>query len=533
MAPVNGIDGVAPATRRLAVTGITKRFSGSLALSEVALEIGRGETVGLVGENGAGKSTLLNILSGVLKPDAGTIELDGAPVNLHSYLDANSRGVFRVFQDPALVSNLPVFQAVFLGHEHLFRTRGIPGGRRQQRAAAREALGEFGLEHIDVNTEVGDLSLGMRQGVEIARAISLAKLLEVEHPLILLDEPTSALDQEHEQRFLEIARELHGQAALLFVSHLLPEVLGTCDRVVVLKDGLVVDEAPTVQRDEGALHQAMVGRLRTDEYFRESRQVPLPEGRAGRLELAGAQLPSWRRCAPIDLQIGAGEILGIAGIEGCGRHELGAAVGGDITLSGGMITVDGKPVGRGARGAVAAGIAYVPRNRTEEGLIMDASVADNIALGSVHDRLSAPFGFIRSRQAIKVAEEFRDRLEIRLPAGVKAPVRTLSGGNQQKVLLAKWLFREPRVLVLDSPTQGVDTGAREAVYDIVRDASDDGIAVLLISDDLPELIGLSHRIAVMAEGRVVDIVNAPTGAKPTEEYLVDQMLFHTTMEVLA
>ena len=508
-------------TARLEVRDIVKSFGANRALKGVNLTVGDGEVVGLIGENGAGKSTILNIVSGVLPYDSGTITLDGTEIAPKTYQEANRLGIFRVFQEANLIDKLAVYENTFFGWEKLFTSRGFLN-RGALIRATDEALDEAGIDGIDARTPTGSLSPGQKQSLDIARVIALARTLEIERPVVLFDEPTTALDHEHEDNFLRLLQRLRGQAAVVFVSHRLPEILATTDRVTVFKDGESIAERDTTGADETQLHRLMVGRVRTENYYREGAQTIVDAGQRPRLvvrDLAGADV-----LREATFEVLPGEIFGLAGTEGSGKRVLGEIVAGAVARTEGTVTVNGSPVDGGIAAHVAAGIAYVPPDRAEKGLITTASIVDNIQLASLHDRFATRrVGLWAVGRARKVAQEYVERLGI-VAESIDAPVSSLSGGNAQKVLLAKWLLRHPDLLILDAPTQGVDTGAREGIYDLLRAAAAAGTSILLVSDDLPELIGLSHRIGVITNGRLVTVVDAPADAKPAEHDLVALML---------
>ncbi len=478
--------------------------------------------VGLIGENGAGKSTILNIISGVVPFDSGTLRLDGRDIAPKSYQDANRLGIFRVFQEAALVDTLPVYQNVFFGWEHLFRSCTGGLNHRALRRAATKALDAAGVDSIDVGSPTGRLAPGQKQSLDIARVTALAELLEVDRPVVLFDEPTTALDSEHEDNFLLLLKRLRGVAAVVFVSHRLPEIIESTDRITVFKDGESVAHRPTAGIDENELHRLMVGRLRTENYYREHIQLDIAEQSPPRLVVEAVAGAGVLREA--SLQVAPGEIVGLAGTEGSGKRVLGEIIAGAVQPSAGRVLIDGREVTGGIGEHVRAGIAYVPPDRSEKGLITSSSIVDNIQLASLHDRFaSRRIGLWAVGRARKVAQQYVDELGI-VADSIDAPVSSLSGGNAQKVLIAKWLLRKPDVLVLDEPTQGVDTGAREGIYDLLRQLAAGGTAVVLVSDDLPELIGLSNRVAVVTEGRLIATIDAPPGDKPHEHDLVALMI---------
>lgn len=506
----------------LELHAISRSFNDNVVLKGVSLEIRRGEVVGLIGENGAGKSTLLDIVSGVLTPDSGRLSVDGVDVRPRTYREANRLGIFRVFQEASALTNLPVYANLFFGWEGFFTGKLGWIDRRKLRSAARRALDAAGMHDVDEAAKVGSLGSGARQGLDIVRATTLPEYLGIDRPIVLFDEPTTALDEVHERNFLALVERLRRSATIVLVSHRLQELLQVCDRLIVLKDGQVVGDAPAAEHDEGSLHHAMVGRARAANYYRENEQQPVEPGAAVRLAVEALSVSG--ALTGVSLAVRQGEVLGVAGLDGSGKRELGAAIAGAIGSSKGRIRVDGGEVGPGPRAAVATGIAYVPRDRKGEGLVGPASLVDNIALPSWHDLLGTAFGTISRRKARTIAERYRDDLEIVARGGVDSKVSTLSGGNQQKVLVSKWTCRQPRVLVLDGPTQGVDSGAREVIYRVIRDLSRQGLAIVLVGDDLPEVIGLSHRILVLANGQPGAMIDAPAARKPSEAEIVGLMI---------
>jgi ABC-type sugar transport system ATPase subunit len=416
-----------------------------------------------------------------------------------------------------VIGELDVCRNVFLGAERRGR-RTL--SRRDMVAATRRALDQLG-EDLDVRAPVASLSVGERQLLEVVRVLALVERYEAEAPVILLDEPTTALDSGQEERLLALVERLRGAASFVFVSHRLEEVLRVSDRLVVLKDGRNAGERPAAGATEPELHALMVGRERAANHYREDLRAE-PAG-GDRLVVEGLVLDG--HVGPVDLRVGHGEIVGVAGLLGSGKSALARCIAGDLRPTRGTMAVDGHQLAPGLLGhAIARGLAFVPGERAGEGLIAEHSVLHNVQLPSLRDRLAGPLGGWRRGRALDTARSWADRLGV-VPRDPAVPVAALSGGNQQKVLLAKWVAREPRVLVVENPTRGVDTGAREAIYALLRELAAQGVAVLLVSDDLTEVIGLSDRIVVMVAGRVEEVVPAaPPEGKPSEERLLAPML---------
>jgi ribose transport system ATP-binding protein len=503
---------------RLAVEGVSKSFPGVQALDGLALGIDHGEVLGLVGENGAGKSTLLNILSGVLRPDAGEIVGDGETLSLRDYKAANAAGIFRVFQQQATIPGLRVYESLFLSHESHFRgPLGLDRGAMAERSD--EAVRRFGLE-LDVRRPIGELALGVRQALEIVRALALADLLGAARPVLLLDEPTTALDSTQDERLLELITGMRGHAAVVFVSHRLPEVLRACDRIAVLKDGRLVRSEAATDLDESKLHALMVGRGRAANYYREAEQVSPAEGLAPVLRVEAIEVVG--QIAPASFEVRPGEVVGIGGLEGSGRSLLGKAIAGIEPVEAGTVAVgDEAPRTPDFHRLIDRGLAWIPGDRHADGMIPGASVLANFQLASLHDRFGRG-GIWRRAAARREADLWLEKLDVR-PRSRDVPIGSLSGGNQQKVVLAKWLCREPRVVIFENPTQGVDTGARESLYEVIRGLTGDGVGVVLITDDLTELIGLSDRILVLVGGHVVADVPAAPERKPAEKEVIALM----------
>jgi ABC-type sugar transport system ATPase subunit len=492
----------APASAVLEVIGVGKRFGDSQVLSDVSFALHAGETIGLVGENGAGKSTLIRMLSGALEPDYGEIRIDGAPTALHQPSAAQHAGIATVFQEFNLFNTLSVAENLFLG-DYRYRSGVIswPAMRRD----AEDFLSSFGLT-LDVRQKVGALSVASKQLLEIAKAIrSKARV-------VILDEPTAVLGDSDVERLFEVMREMHARGvAMIFVSHRLNEVLDICDHYVVLRDGTLVDRGRTPDTNHDDLVTKMVGRELSLDRHRPARPAGGPPDqevlRVERLNRSGV-------LKDINLSVQAGEIVGVAGLRGAGRTELARAIFGADPVSSGQIFVHGRPVRiPSPRAAVRLGLGLVPEERGSQGLFKQLSTIDNIPIArqaASHSRL------IRPRSERTKAREYVRRLAMRVP-NLGGPVGRLSGGNQQKVVLAKWLEADVRLLILDEPTRGVDIGAKEEIYGVIRELSAQGVGILLISSELPEILALSDRILVMHEGAITAELNGPSA---TEEQIM-------------
>jgi ribose transport system ATP-binding protein len=499
----------------LSLHGVEKRFPGVHALKQVSLEIRPHEVVGLVGENGAGKSTLMRILAGVYQPDAGEIRLAGRPVRLASAAQAMRLGIGMVFQEQSLLTNLSVGENIYLGSEGRFTRGGLVRWSALYDAARRQ-LAKVGLE-LDPRARTSDLDFATRQMVELAKTLTLEESAEG-HLVILLDEPTSVLERDDIALLFERVRALKQRASFVFVSHRLDEVLALSDRIYVMKDGAVIDERPAGEADVPTLHRLMVGRGLQAEYYREPLQKPFAEEVV--LSAEGLGLPGAYR--DVGFELHRGEILGIAGVIGSGREALCRTLAGFAPHQAGRLAVGGRTVRFATPAdAVDHGIGYLPRERRVEGLVLFLSVAANITLPSL-SRLRR-LGLIDAAAERSVARRWVERLGVRTP-GIDSLCLNLSGGNQQKVVLAKWLNAEARILILDHPTRGLDVGAKEEVYELVRRVTAEGIAVILTSDTLEETTGLSHTILVMRDGVVTHRADASPGRKPQQVELIRHMV---------
>lgn len=489
----------------IAMTGITKRYAGVTALDGVDFRVAAGEAVCLAGENGSGKSTLIKILAGVEQPTEGEIRFDGLR---HDRLDprtAAAAGVMVIFQDFSLFPNLTVAENIALTTQLAERRRLYD--RRGARALARRVLARIGVEaEIDIHARVESLPVAHKQLVAIARALAS------EARLIIMDEPTTALTEREVRALLGIIRRLKQDGvAVVFVSHKLAEVLEVSERVVVLRNGRKVAEGPAAGFDAASLTRHMTGR-------------DLPERPPGALAGTPETLMQVRdldkagsfRGASFDIR--KGEVLGITGLLGSGRTSLAKALFGLVRPDRGTIRLDGAAVPLGDPvAAAAAGIGYVPEDRLTEGLFLTQSILRNVAIGRLdaHQRR----GFLDLPALAGEAEAWLRRLRVKAP-DVAAPVQSLSGGNQQRVVLARWLARAPRVLILNGPSVGVDVGSKSEIHDIIRDLAATGLGVVVISDDLPELLATCHRILVMRGGAIIDEI---AGGSVTEAELAHKL----------
>ena len=494
-----------PATL-LRMTGVSKAFAGIPAVADVTLDVRAGEVHALMGENGAGKSTLMKILSGVYSPDAGSIEIDGEPVTIGSPREARARGIAIIHQELNTVPHMTVAENLALGAEP---GRGGLLDRRRMRADAADKLARIGAR-IPVDLPMGRLSVGMQQLVEIARAVA------DEARVLVLDEPTAALSQGEAERLFEIVEQMRAAGmGLVYISHRMEEVWRLADRVTVLRDGrwVATDERADITPEKVVTR--MVGRSVENVYVNEERTPGDPvlsvEGLTGHV--------GGRRIGPVSFEVRAGEVVSLVGLIGAGRTEIVRMIFGADHATGGELRLDGQPVRIGSPGdAIAHGIGLVPESRKEQGLFLDMSVRDNTAVASLGELSRGGLLDLRRIRARVTAEV--ERLRVRT-AGLGQEVRGLSGGNQQKVVLARWLLRSPRLLILDEPTRGVDVGAKQEIYRIINDMARQGVAVLIVSSDLPEALGISDRLLVVREG---EIVHELAAADATE----DIVMLHAT-----
>lgn len=465
---------------------IGKSFPGVKALEGVDLELFPGQVHALMGENGAGKSTLMKILSGVYAKDTGQLYYQGQPIEIQGPKHAQKLGIAIIHQELNLLPHLSVAENIFIGREFTKPLSGRIDWRKLHQESARY-LDELGIK-LKPGSRVSGLSVGEQQMVEIAKALSL------EAEIIIMDEPTAALtNQEIDKLFAMIRRLKQNGKAIVFISHKLEEVFEICDQVTVLRDGKMVGGKPIQDLDQQDLIQMMVGR-RLEEKF--PRQVVAPGPEILRVE----QLTQKGVLDAVSLTVKAGEVVGIAGLMGAGRTELAKTIFGALPSERGAIYLEGQKVTvRNPRAAVKQGIAYVSEDRKTTGLFLELSIKHNMTIAALHDFTAG--GRIRNQFEQEAVGEYVQKLAIKTPSA-RQKVKNLSGGNQQKVVLAKWMLIRPRVLILDEPTRGVDVGAKIEIYDLINQLKKSGVAILLISSELPEVMGISDRIVVIHEGKI-------------------------------
>jgi rhamnose transport system ATP-binding protein len=476
----------------LRVVGITKTFGAANALSDVSFSVRRGEVHALVGENGAGKSTLVKIVTGILEPSSGHIELDGEPTRFATPVEARRAGVAAVYQDPKLFPHLDVAENISMGATPTMALGVVD--RRAVVAQAREALARIGVA-IDPRALIAELSVAELQFVEIARALA------ANPRLLILDEPTSSLTPAEAEKLFRIARGLRERGtAILFITHRLEELTLVADTVTVLRDGRHVATRAAAEVTRTEIVRMMVGRPLEGMFAERTKRTP------GREVLRVEGLTRDGAFSNVTFALRAGEIVGMAGLVGSGRSEIAQACFGLSPPTAGSIAIDGVPVTPlSPKQMLALGLAYLPEDRDGLGLIMSAPIADNVTL-PILDRL-ANLGFIDEAAGRKIASEAVETYHVRT-TGIDQLVSDLSGGNRQKVAFARWLSTKPKVLILDEPTHGVDIGSKAQIHRIIAELADAGLAILVISSDLPEVLGVSDRILVIAEGELVAEMDA-------------------------
>jgi ribose transport system ATP-binding protein len=466
---------------------ISKSFPGVKALQEVDLEAYAGEVLALLGENGAGKSTLMKILSGVYKKDSGQIIFEEKEVNIHGIKEAEELGIAIIHQELSLLRNLTIYENIFLGNEKYHPFTGKLDKSLMKKMAV-EYLKEIG-SNIDPNTLIEDINVGEMQMVEIVKAVSKKS------KIIVMDEPTTALTDVETAKLFEVMRKLKSQGiAIIYITHRMDEIFEICDKVEVLRDGKYIGSANVSQVTKDELITMMVGRKLEE-------QFPHIEIPCGDIMLQVKGLSYGNRIKNISFDVKKGEILGLAGLMGAGRTEVAKLIFGEFKKSSGEILIEGKKVVLNSpKAAIKAGIAYLSEDRKQEGLNLNMTTGQNMTLCTLTQYENA-FLRIDRKKENEIANEYINKLSIKT-TGPDQMIKNLSGGNQQKVIISKWLMLSPRILIVDEPTRGIDVGAKKEIYEILNKLKQEGKAIIVISSDMPEILGITDRIIVMNEGKI-------------------------------
>lgn len=482
----------------LRVTDVKKSYVGVQALKSASLELRAGEVHALIGENGAGKSTLIKIITGAVVADSGEVKLNGQAITHNSPRLAKSLGLIAIYQQPALFPELTVAENIALGVEEGGLWGRINWKDRHRRAA--KLLAQVGAK-IDTNASAGDLTMPQQQLVEIARALG------ADAKVLILDEPTASLSEEDTQNLFGVIRQLRSRGVgMIYISHRLEELPLIADRVTVLRDGRTIDTRLMAEVNRHELIQLMVGRELSAVFPKKTVELGQTV-----LELRGLGC-SASGVSHVDLVVRAGEIVGLAGLVGAGRTELARIVFGLTPADEGEVLLRGRPLKiMSPAQAIKSGIAYLPEDRRRHGVILDLAISANITLASL-DRLTR-FGLLDFQREKEIAADYTRRLGIKTPA-IRSLVATLSGGNQQKVALSRWLMTKPSVLILDEPTQGIDVGAKSEIHALMTELAAQGTAILMISSELPEILGMSDRAAVMYGGTIVGVLDRAEATQP-------------------
>lgn len=490
-------------TEALRMENISMEFSGVYVLSDMQLQVDRGSIHALVGENGAGKSTLIKILGGIYKPKTGKIFIDGTESSIHNVQDAQKKGISIIHQEISLVPSLSIAENVFLGRELSklgFKSEG------KMFSMAQEMIDALGID-LSARTIVSGLTIAQQQLVEIIKAVSFNT------HILVLDEPTSSLSLKETQRLFDIIRRLQGKGvAIIYISHKMDEIFEISDHITVIRDGRYIDTVPTSQTSSEEVVRKMVGRSIEQFYVRSYNELSKVALRVENLTKRGV-------FADVNFEVRYGEVLGFAGLVGAGRSEIMHAIFGADKYDSGEILIDGSAVHISCpQQAISLGMSMVPESRKEQGLVLINDVGFNIALANV-DRLKGRM-FLSCKKRHALACQYIERMHIKTRSDAQA-VFELSGGNQQKVLLGKWLANQPKILILDEPTRGVDVGAKTEIYAIINELAAEGMAIILVSSELSEIINMCDNVCVVHEGRI-------TGRLSREEFSQDKIMHYAT-----
>lgn len=477
------------ATPCLALVGVSKSFPGVRALQGVSLQLYPGQVTALIGENGAGKSTLVKILTGIYQPDEGVIQVGEVPVHLQGAQDAFRRGITAIHQETVLFDDLSVAENIYLGHAPRNRLGLVDW--RALRLQAQKVLGRMNAGHIDADARLKDLSIANKHLVAVARAMS------IDAKIVVLDEPTAALSAKEIGELYQLIEYLKKEGkAILFISHKFDEIFRIADRYSVFRDGALVGQGLIKDTTQNEIVKLMVGRA-------VGQVFPKRQAKLGDFALTVSGLSYAREFADISFDLRKGEILGFYGLVGAGRSEVMQALFGLTRPDAGQIELDGVAIeARSPEDAVAAGLVYVPEDRGNQGIVAGLPIFMNVTLPSL--ARTSKSGVLRLREEFELARRYCERLDLRA-SSLSQDVATLSGGNQQKIVIAKWLATSPKIIILDEPTKGIDIGSKAAVHEFMSELVAEGLSVIMVSSELPEVLGMSDRVAVMRSGRIVEI----------------------------
>ncbi|MDR7239526.1 sugar ABC transporter ATP-binding protein [Neobacillus drentensis] len=471
--------------------GISKAFSGNRVLDQVDFQLLRGEIHALMGENGAGKSTLIKILTGIYERDAGRVFIKGNEVHFKNPKEAEQMGIAVIHQELNIIPYLTVYENMFLGKELTVGRFGITRDKEMKKKT-KEYLDRLGIE-IDPNTEAGNLSVGQQQMIEIARAVA------ANTEVLIMDEPTAALtDREIEALFKVIASLKKQGVGIVYISHRMEEIFQICDRISVLRDGQFIDSKEVAKTNFDEIVKLMVGRQLGERFPERNTKI-------GQERFKVENLTSKGSFENINFSVHQGEIVGVAGLMGAGRSEIMQAIFGYRSLDGGKMFIDGKEVTiKSPYAAIKAGIAFVTEDRKSQGLILDLSVRENLSITTL-DKISNK-SLISTKTEVSLVDEMIEKLHVKT-SGREISVKSLSGGNQQKIVIGKWLGIDPKILILDEPTRGVDVGAKKEIYQLMNDLTKQGVSIIMVSSELPEILGMSDRVLVIHEGKLANVLN--------------------------
>lgn len=471
--------------------GINKSFGTNQVLKNAGFLLKDGEVHALMGENGAGKSTLMKILTGVYTKDSGTVIIDGQEVDYHNPQEAEKAGIVFIYQELNVLFDLTVEENLFMGKE-ITKGFGVCD-KKAMRKKAKEILEKMGVD-IRTNAVMSDLSVGQQQMIEICKA------LMVDAKVIIMDEPTAALTQSETEALFKVIKSLREKGvSIVYISHRMEEIFELCDRITVLRDGAYIDTREIKDIDMNDIVKMMIGREIGERY-------PKRDAKIGKEVLRVEGLTKGKVFHDVDFSVSAGEVLGVSGLMGAGRTEIMQAIFGNMSYESGKIYIEGKEVQiKNPQQAMKAGIGFITEDRKTEGLMLDKSIEENVALPNLGkiSQNSVLSGSSEDKLVGKAIEEFHIKC-----FGPEHECNNLSGGNQQKVVLAKWIYTDPKILILDEPTRGVDIGAKKEIYSVINELAAKGVAIIMVSSELPEVLGMSDRIMVVREGEIRGIINS-------------------------